>query len=239
MRSALVTGGARGIGLSVAESLRSAGMRVAICDLEPSLSGFEADADGRRAIRAIACDVTDSAQVEAMAAELEGFGGVDVLVNNAGVLVTEKLVDTTDEDLDRILAVNVGGAFRVTRSLLPGMIERGCGRVIQIASITPIKGEARTTAYAATKGALIGMTKSLSREVAGRGVTVNAVAPGYMLTDMNAAVFTGELGEAIRSQITKREFGTPDDVAAAVGFLASEAADYVTGHVLVVDGGVV
>jgi 3-oxoacyl-[acyl-carrier protein] reductase len=167
------------------------------------------------------------------------LGPINVLVNNAGVLATTLLVDTTDAEWDNVLDVNLSGSFRMIRAVLPGMLEAQAGRVISLASITPIKGEARTSAYSASKGGIIGLTKALSREVAHRGVTVNAIAPGFIPTEMGAGVFEGEFGPSIRAQIPMREFGTPEDVASAATYLASDGARYVTGKVLIVDGGVV
>jgi NAD(P)-dependent dehydrogenase (short-subunit alcohol dehydrogenase family) len=239
-RRALVTGAARGIGLAIAAGLHRAGAAVALCDVDEGVVEAAAALDGAAAVTAGVCDVRRSDDVDAFVARAAGeLGGIDVLVNNAGILGTGRLADSTDAEWERILDVNLMGAFRATRAVLPGMLERGFGRVISLASITPLRGEARTTAYAASKGGLIGMTKSLSREVAHRGVTVNAVAPGYVLTDQTAEVFGGEHGDAIRAQITMRDFGRADDIAGAVSYLASDAARYVTGHVLVVDGGVV
>jgi NAD(P)-dependent dehydrogenase (short-subunit alcohol dehydrogenase family) len=237
-RRVLVTGAARGIGRAVAAAMAAAGADVAICDLDDSVSEVAASlgsgVTGRR------CDVASTAEVDACvewaAAALDGL---DVIVNNAGVLGTWKLGETSDERWERVLDVNLTGVFRVTRAAMPSLLASGRGRVISMASITPIRGEARTVAYAASKGGVIGMTKALSREVAHRGVTVNAIAPGYMLTDQTAAVFGGEHREAILGQVTMGEFGRPEDVAGAAVYLASEAARYVTGQVLVVDGGVV
>ncbi|HET7506871.1 MAG TPA: SDR family NAD(P)-dependent oxidoreductase [Solirubrobacterales bacterium] len=237
-RRVLVTGAARGIGTAVAAAMAAAGAGVAICDRDDSVeevaAAIEGGAVGRR------CDVGSTPEVDACvewaAAEL---GGLDVVVNNAGILGAWKLGETSDEQWQRVLDVNLTGVFRVTRAAMPRLLESGRGRVISMASITPIRGEARTTAYAASKGGVIGMTKALSREVAHRGVTVNAIAPGYMLTDQTADVFEGEHREAILSQVTMREFGRPDDVAGAAVYLASDAARYVTGQVMVVDGGVV
>jgi 3-oxoacyl-[acyl-carrier protein] reductase len=240
-RRAIVTGAGRGIGRAIATALHRAGAAVAICDVDveaaanaaASLSGGPEAIAGR-------CDVRSPDEVAAFVEKAEqALGPINVLVNNAGILTTDRLVDTTDEDWERILDVNLTGSFRMTRAVLPGMLDAGAGRIVSLASITAIRGEARTTAYAASKGAIIGMTKALSREVAHRGVTVNAIAPGYMLTEMNADVFGGEHGPAILGQITMRAFGTPEDVAAAAEYLASDAARYVTGQVLVVDGGVV
>lgn len=259
-RRAIVTGAARGIGRAIAERLHRAGAALALCDIDgervrqtaaallgasgPALGsgtalGSGSEMGGGAAVFAYTCDVTSTSQVEVFArAAAADLGGVDCLVNNAGVLATSRLVDTTDEEWARVLDVNLTGTFRMTRAVLPAMLAAHYGRIVSLASITPLRGEARTTAYAASKGAIVGMTKSLSREVAHRGVTVNAVAPGYMLTEQTEQVFTGEHGDAVRAQITMRDFGSAADVAGAVAYLLSDEARYVTGHVLVVDGGV-
>ena len=167
------------------------------------------------------------------------LGPIDTLVNNAGVLHVGRLIDMTETDWARVIDVNLTGTFRCTQAVLAGMIKRRWGRVISLASITPLRGEALTAAYAASKGGIVGFTKSLSREVAHLGVTVNAIAPGYILTDQTKAVFTGDVGDAVKAQITMRRFGDATDVASMARFLSSDDAAYVTGQVLVVDGGVV
>jgi 3-oxoacyl-[acyl-carrier protein] reductase len=237
-RRAIVTGAGRGIGAAIAGALAQAGAAVAICDIDEGVAEAAAAIDGE--VIGARCDVASSEDVDRFVAWAAGeLGGLDVLVNNAGVLGAWKLTETSDEQWQRVIEVNLGGVFRTTRAAMPLLLESGRGRVVSLASITPIRGEARTTAYAASKGGVIGFTKALSREVAHRGVTVNAIAPGYMLTDQTAEVFEGEHGDSILSQVTMREFGTPDDVAGAAVYLASEDARYVTGQVLVVDGGVV
>jgi 3-oxoacyl-[acyl-carrier protein] reductase len=237
-RRALVTGGARGIGAAIAGALAEAGARVAICDIDEE--GARTTAAALDGAVAAPCDVSSTEQVNRVVGwAAEQLGGLDVLVNNAGVLGTWKLTETEDEQWLRVIDVNLTGVFRTTRAALPLLLESGRGRVISLASITPIRGEARTTAYAASKGGVIGFTKALSREVAHRGVTVNGLAPGYILTDQTAATFEGEHRESILAQVTMREFGSPQDIAGAAVYLASDAARYVTGQVLVVDGGVV
>lgn len=239
-RRAIVTGAARGIGRAIATALHDAGAAVTFADIDQrGLEAVAAELPGERAMVGV-CDVTSEEAVQELVTRTrESFGGVDILVNNAGVLFTGLLTETPDAQWKRVMDVNTTGVFRMVRAVLPEMLSARWGRIISLASITPLKGEARTTAYAASKGAVIGLTKSLSREVAHRGVTVNAIAPGYILTDQTEAVFTGEHGPAIRSQITARDFGSPEDIGGAAVYLASDAARYVTGHVLVVDGGVV
>jgi NAD(P)-dependent dehydrogenase (short-subunit alcohol dehydrogenase family) len=237
-RRVIVTGAARGIGAAVATAMAQAGAAVALCDIDEQ--GAHSAAESIPGALAARCDVSSTESVnEFVDWAASGLGGIDVLVNNAGVLGTWRLTDTEDEQWARVIDVNLTGVFRMTRATMPLLMKSDGGRVISLASITPIRGEARTTAYAASKGGVIGFTKSLSREVAHRGVTVNAIAPGYMLTDQTADTFEGEHRESILAQVTMREFGTPSDVAGAAVYLASEAARYVTGHILVVDGGVV
>jgi NAD(P)-dependent dehydrogenase (short-subunit alcohol dehydrogenase family) len=242
MRCALVTGAGRGMGLAIARRLAEHGFRVCLSDIDEGLVGRSTE-ELRRAglpVDGLVADVTSSDQVEHLMAEAQvRLGAVDVLVNNAGVLHISRLVETSEEAWRRVLDVNLTGTFLCTRAALPQMIERGWGRVISMASITPLRGEARTTAYAASKGGIIGFTRALSREVAHRGVTANAVAPGYILTDQTREVFSSETGDAVRSQITMRRFGEPSDVAGLVAFVASDEAAYLTGQTLVIDGGVV
>jgi NAD(P)-dependent dehydrogenase (short-subunit alcohol dehydrogenase family) len=242
MRSALVTGAGRGIGLAIARRLAEHGFRVCLSDINEGLVGTSTEELQRAGlpVDGLVADVTSSDQVKNLVAEAQvRLGTVDVLVNNAGVLHISRLVETSEEAWRRVLDVNLTGTFLCTRAALPQMIERGWGRVISMASITPLRGEARTTAYAASKGGIIGFTRALSREVAHRGVTANAVAPGYILTDQTREVFSSETGDALRSQIAMRRFGEPSDVAGLVAFVASDEAAYLTGQTLVIDGGVV
>jgi NAD(P)-dependent dehydrogenase (short-subunit alcohol dehydrogenase family) len=228
-RVAVVTGGARGIGHAIGEALRAAGCRVASCDLQPG----PGDAPFYE------CDVRDKRAVESTLARIRSeLGEVEILVNNAGILRVGWLQDFSDDDWEATLAVNLTGSFLWTRAVLPGMLQRRWGRIISITSITAVRGEPRTAAYAASKGALIGLTRALSKETAGRGVTVNAIAPGYILTDQTREVFSGEVGKSVSAQIPMRRLGGPEDIAGVASFLASEAAGYVTGQVLVADGGV-
>jgi NAD(P)-dependent dehydrogenase (short-subunit alcohol dehydrogenase family) len=230
-RVALVTGGARGIGAEIAATLAVDGATVAICDvaLEPADPG----------LAAYECDVTSTDSVAATVAAVErDLGPVDVLVNNAGILAVERVVDTSDETWERVIDVNLGGTFRCTRAVLPGMLERRHGRVISLASITATKGEPRTAAYAASKGGVVGFTRTVAREVAARGVTVNAVLPGYTETEQTRETFQGETREWVERQIPIGRLGQPGDIAGIVAFLAGPRAAYLTGQLVAVDGGV-
>jgi NAD(P)-dependent dehydrogenase (short-subunit alcohol dehydrogenase family) len=231
-RRALVTGGARGIGAAITRALEDAGAAVAVLDREPAAS--------QTCALSLDADVTDAGAVaQAVADVTTELGGVDVLVNNAGILHQGPLVSTTEDDWLRTIDVNLSGTFRVTREVLPGMLERAWGRIINLASITPLRGEPTTTAYAASKGGVIGLTRALAREVAHRGVTVNAVAPGFVRTEQTREAFDGPTGEYVRRLVPMGRLAEPEDIVGTVLHLAAPASSYVTGQVLVVDGGVV
>jgi 3-oxoacyl-[acyl-carrier protein] reductase len=231
-RIAIVTGGARGMGAAVAARLAADGADVTVFDVSMPEPGTSAASS-----RVI--DVGDPKAVEAgVDAVAADCGRLDILVNCAGVFHGAKLVDLDDAALHRVITINLLGTMYAARSCLRRMLAGGYGRIVNFASITPIRGEALATAYAASKGGIIGFTRSLAREVAHRGITVNAVAPGYIMTDMTRPVFEGALGAGIRDRIAMGRFGQPADIAGQVAFLASEEASYLTGQVIVIDGGV-
>ena len=187
----------------------------------------------------VACDVADGTQVAAAIAEAEkALGPISILVNNAGLTRDNLLMRLTDEDWDQVLEANLKGAFHTTKAVIRGMMKRRAGRIINITSIVGITGNKGQANYAASKAGLIGFTKSVAKEYASRGVTANCVAPGFIETDMTAAL-PQEARDALLSQIALGRLGQPSDVAGAVLFLASDLARYVTGQVLVVDGGMV
>jgi 3-oxoacyl-[acyl-carrier protein] reductase len=236
---ALVTGGSRGIGLAIARELASAGARVAVVARDGGRAqGAAAELPGE-GHRGYACDVADPEQCNALVKQVEAdFGSLDVLVNNAGVTRDNLLMRIKDEDWDAVLDTNLRGAFNLMRAASRGMMKRRSGRIVNISSVVGVTGNAGQANYAASKAGLIGMTKSVAKELAGRGVLVNAVAPGYIETDM-----TAELPEAARTALTGaialQRLGKPEDIAPAVRFLAGPGASYITGQVLVVDGGMV
>ena len=227
-RVVLVTGGSKGIGYGIALRMAKAGHRVAATYRSGEVP---ADALG------VQCDVTDPGQVEAAFAQVESsLGNVEVLVANAGITRDTLLMRMSDDDWDQVIATNLTGAFRVARRAARAMIRGRFGRIVFISSVVGLMGSAGQVNYAASKSGLVGMARSLARELGSRGVTVNVVAPGFIETDM-----TAELGEDLvkkySEQIPLGRLGSVDDIAGAVEFLASDAASYISGAVIPVDGG--
>ena len=237
-RTALVTGSTRGIGRAIAETLASAGARVAVVGRDSARAGEVADSIGRDAA-GFSCDVTDVASVTSLVEGVEkAFGQVDILVNNAGLTRDNILFRIKDDDWDAVLDANLRGAFVAIRATSRGMMKRRWGRIINIASVVGITGNKGQANYAASKAGLIGLTKSVAKELASRNILINAVAPGFIETDMTGAM-TPEARATLSGQIPLERLGSPNDVAGAVAFLASDLASYITGQVLIVDGGLV
>ena len=237
-RTALVTGSTRGIGRAIAETLAGAGARVAVVGRDAARAEEVARAIGGGAA-GFACDVADVASVTALVESVEkSFGQLDILVNNAGLTRDNILFRLKDDDWDSVLDANLRGAFVAIRAASRGMMKRRWGRIINIASVVGIIGNKGQANYAASKAGLIGLTKSVAKELASRNILINAVAPGFIETDMTAAM-TPEARVTLSQQIPLERLGTPNDVAATVAFLASDFASYITGQVLVVDGGLV
>jgi 3-oxoacyl-[acyl-carrier protein] reductase len=237
-KTAFVTGSTRGIGLAIAQTLYAAGAKVAVVGRDAARASEVASALGSRAA-GVACDVAQEDQVVAAVSAAEAaLGGVDILVNNAGLTRDNILLRLTDQDWDAVLDANLKGAFHTTRAIIKGMMKRRAGRVINMSSIVGLTGNKGQANYAASKAGLIGFTKSVAKEYASRNILVNCVAPGFIETDMTAS-----LPDAARAtlleQIALGRLGRPEDVAGAVLFLASDLAGYITGQVLVVDGGMV
>jgi 3-oxoacyl-[acyl-carrier protein] reductase len=236
---AVVTGGSRGIGQAVASALAREGAAVTLCgrDRVP-LEKVRADleASGARVL-AVQADVTAASEVEQMIrACLERFGSIHILVNNAGVTRDNLLLRMKDEEWDAVLNTNLKGAFYCTRAVLRPMLKQREGRIINLTSVVGVMGNPGQANYVAAKAGMIGLTKATAKEVASRGITVNAVAPGFIATDMTHALEPGIQGQ-IRSQIPLGRFGTPEEVAAVVVFLASDRAAYITGQVIHINGG--
>ena len=228
-RNVLVTGGNRGIGLAIARAFADAGDNVVIT---------HRSGEAPEGLRAVKCEVTDSASVDAAFGEAEELlgGPVEVLVANAGVTRDTLLMRMTDEEFDQVIDTNLAGAFRCARRASKGMIRLRKGRIVFISSVVGLYGSPGQTNYAASKAGLVGLARSISRELGGRGITANVVAPGFIETDMTAEL-PEDRKKAYLATIPAGRFATPAEVAAAVRFVASEDAAYITGAVIPVDGG--
>ncbi|MEO7501601.1 MAG: 3-oxoacyl-[acyl-carrier-protein] reductase [Gemmatimonadaceae bacterium] len=235
---ALVTGSTRGIGREIATVLRGCGARVAVVGREKEKAEAAALALGGGAI-GFACDVSDSSAVSQLVADTESaFGSLDILVNNAGLTRDNIVMRLKDDDWDSVLDANLRGAFATIRAASKGMMKRRWGRIINISSVVGLIGNKGQANYAASKAGLIGLTKTVAKELASRNILVNAIAPGFIETEMTDAM-TPEARKGLIDAIPLGRLGTPADVAQAVAFLSSDYAAYITGQVLVVDGGMV
>ncbi|HUA34639.1 MAG TPA: 3-oxoacyl-ACP reductase family protein [Candidatus Binataceae bacterium] len=239
-KSVIVSGGSRGIGRAIVEAFAAERAHVTFLyreDRASALAVVESARTQNLEVTAEQIDVRDApACAELVDKVLERFGWIDVLVNNAGIVRDNLLPMLEDDDINAVLQTNVGGTFNLTRAALPPMISRRAGKIINISSVAARKGGRGQTNYAASKGAINSLTRALAVELAPRGINVNAVAPGVIETDMSARVVS-QAQDEVMSRILLRRLGTPADVAAAVVFLASRFADYITGEILHVDGG--
>ncbi len=240
MRTAVVTGGSRGIGRAISLELARAGARIVLTcreDLDRARATVgEIEAAGGQAA-ALKMDVRRPEDVKALAERVGNeFGGADILVNNAGVIKDALFPFMKEEDWDYVVDVDLKGAFRVTKALIRGMLHKASGRIVNVVSVSGISGHAGQANYSAAKGGLIAFTKALALEFAPRGITVNAVAPGLVDTEIIAHL-KEEARREFLGRIPMARFGTPEEIAAVVGFLASEKASYVTGQVWRADGG--
>jgi 3-oxoacyl-[acyl-carrier protein] reductase len=237
-KTALVTGSTRGIGRTIAGALADSGARVAVVGRDKSKADSVAEEIGRGAL-GFGCDVRDTAAVAALVSDVEkAFGGIDILVNNAGLTRDNLVMRLKDEDWDEVMNANLRGAFAAIRAASRGMMKKRAGRIINMASVVGLNGNKGQANYAASKAGLIALTKSVAKELGSRNILVNAIAPGFIETEMTDAM-TPEARAALTGLIPLERLGRTEDIASAVVFLASDHASYINGQVIVIDGGMV
>lgn len=239
-KTALVTGGTRGIGKAIALKLAAEGADIAIFATSENETSkavvTEIEAMGRKALF-VACNVADAESVNAAVAQvIETFGAIDILVNNAGITKDMLLLQMKEEDFDQVIDVNLKGCFHTIKACIRPFVKQRYGRIINISSVVGMMGNAGQANYAASKAGIIGLTKSVAKEYAAKGITCNAVAPGYIQTEMTGAL-SEQATQAIMNQVPVKRYGTPKDVANVVSFLAQDASSYITGEVIKIDGG--
>ncbi|MGN1432816.1 MAG: 3-oxoacyl-[acyl-carrier-protein] reductase [Ruminococcus sp.] len=239
-KTAVVTGGSRGIGLAIATKLAQGGANIAILYVGDESEGIKAKEElsqyGTK-VEQYFCDVSDfEASQKVVETVIEEFGGIDFLINNAGITRDKLILNMDEKDFDAVIGVNLKGTFNMIKHTYKHFMKKRFGRIVSTSSIVGLNGNAGQANYSASKAGIIGLTKSVAKELAGRGVTANAVAPGYIGTDMTN-VLSDKVKDAMKAQIPAKRIGTPDDVANVVAFLCSDEAAYVTGEVIRVDGG--
>lgn len=238
---ALVTGGAQGIGEKICERLSSESAEIAVCDINKERADVVAEKLYHSSVKARAffMNVADNTGVEeAIQKVIDEFGRIDILVNNAGITRDNLMIRMKKEDWDTVISVNLSGTFNVSKAVVKHMMKARCGHIINIASVVGVAGNAGQANYSASKAGIIGLTKTMAKEFASRNITVNAIAPGYIKTEMTD-VLSDEARQAFMDKIPLKRAGTPEDVANVVEFLASDYSSYVTGQVICVDGGMI